>query len=47
MKTKWMIYKELELIPDSVPEPQSARRSFTVWLSEIWQLSFTRPAQMR
>ena len=37
MKSKWMIYKELELIPDSVPEPQSAQWQLTSWLGNIGQ----------
>lgn len=37
MKTKWMIYKELELIPDSVPEPQATQVQLASWLGNIWQ----------
>ena len=37
MKTKWMLYKELELIPNSVPEPQAAQPQLASWLGNIWQ----------
>ncbi|MCL6436057.1 MAG: hypothetical protein K6T90_17965 [Leptolyngbyaceae cyanobacterium HOT.MB2.61] len=36
--TKWMIYKELELIPDSVPEPiRIYPPSTPSWFTKIWQ----------
>jgi hypothetical protein len=37
-KTKWMIYKELELIPDSVPQPKLTYPDDNPpWLRKIWQ----------
>ncbi|WP_421658090.1 hypothetical protein [Leptothermofonsia sp. ETS-13] len=37
-KTKWMIYKELELIPDSVPEPiRIYPTKVPSWFIRIWQ----------
>lgn len=35
MKTKWQIYRELELIADSVPEPQTGNLAFVARLSQI------------
>lgn len=37
-QTKWMIYKELELIPDWVPEPKRTYPQPALsWLTGIWQ----------
>lgn len=38
-KTKWMIYKELELIPDWVPEPKlTYPKPALSWFTRIWQM---------
>jgi hypothetical protein len=36
MKTQWQTYQELELIPDSVPNPQKNRLSLTQWFQQNW-----------
>lgn len=36
-KTKWEIYKELELIPDSVPQPGAGPLRVAAWLWSLWQ----------
>lgn len=36
-KTKWMIYKELELIPDSIKESKPHRLLFLLWFGQIWK----------
>ena len=37
MKTKWQIYKELELIPDSVSTPPASNSVFGLRLSQAWR----------
>ena len=40
MKTSWMIYRELELLPDSVPEPKTSKLSIPLWLLRFWRWFF-------
>ncbi|MBW4519995.1 MAG: hypothetical protein KME16_09900 [Scytolyngbya sp. HA4215-MV1] len=37
MKTQWQVYKELELIPESVPSPVKNRPVLTAWFLRNWQ----------
>jgi hypothetical protein len=37
MNIKWELYKELELIPDSEPEPQAPKPAIVVWFDRIRQ----------
>jgi hypothetical protein len=37
MKTQWQIYKELELIPDSVSVPPANNLAFAMRLSQVWR----------
>jgi hypothetical protein len=37
MKTWWQLYKELELIPDAVPEPQTNFLFLTAPLKRLWR----------
>ncbi len=45
MKTKWSMYKELELIPDSVEDPNYERltipESLKTWLENAWNHAIT------
>lgn len=47
MKTQWQIYKELELLPDSIPQPGADNRLFALHLNKVWRvLSNTLPAKL-
>ena len=37
MKTQWQVYKELELIPDSVVAPQANKLTSVLRLSQVWR----------
>lgn len=37
-KTQWENYKELELIPDSIPESQGDKRAFAFGLDRVWKV---------
>ncbi|MBD2460321.1 hypothetical protein H6G89_04620 [Oscillatoria sp. FACHB-1407] len=37
-RAKWMLYKELELIPDSWEEPKWKRLHLSSWLSRAWSV---------
>lgn len=36
MKTKWMVYQELELIPSSIATSEPEQLTFPSWVGEIW-----------
>ncbi len=36
-KTQWQFYKELELLPDSIPAPKVTYPGITSWLGQIWE----------
>ena len=38
LKTQWQIYKELELIPTSVPEPQANKQTFALLVGGVWRM---------
>jgi hypothetical protein len=40
MKTQWQDYKSLELIPDSVPDPESISLTFANRIGEFWRQIF-------
>lgn len=45
-RSKWQIYKELELIPDSVPQPQlTYPDEKPAWFGKIWKwlTEFSKP----
>ncbi len=37
MKTQWQVYKELELIPDSVVTPQANKLTSALRLGQVWR----------
>lgn len=37
MKTQWQNYRNLELIPDSVPEPADIKPTLTTQLKDVWR----------
>lgn len=37
MKTQWQVYKELELIPDSVVAPQANKLTSALRLDQVWR----------
>jgi hypothetical protein len=45
MKTWWQRYKELELIPDAVPEPQANALSMAAPLQRFWRSLLGSPTQ--
>lgn len=38
MKTQWQIYKELELLPDSIPQTGAANCLFALHLNKVWRV---------
>lgn len=40
-ESQWEAYKKLELIPDSVANPQANKFSFTFGLNQAWRLLLT------
>jgi hypothetical protein len=38
MKNQWQLYKKLELIPDSVPQPLTKRTVLTFPLKLVWKV---------
>ncbi|UBF27230.1 hypothetical protein K9N68_04500 [Kovacikia minuta CCNUW1] len=37
MNAKWELYKQLELIPDSEPEPRAPEPKLITWLNSLWE----------
>lgn len=37
-KSQWDNYKELELIPNSIPEPQTNKQTFAFGLDRVWRV---------
>ena len=37
-KTQWEKYKELELIPSSISEPQTDKQAFAFGLERVWKV---------
>ncbi len=37
-KTQWENYKELELLPHSIPEPQAHKQAFAFGLERVWKV---------
>lgn len=40
-KAQWQLYKKLELIPDSVPQPKAGVAGIGAWFANLWH-SLTR-----
>ncbi len=38
LKNQWQFYKDLELIPDSVLEPQASKLAIALPLRQLWRL---------
>lgn len=36
MKTRWQLYKELELISDAQPQSRTIKPTHQSWLGEVW-----------
>lgn len=37
-KSQWQNYKELELLPSSLPKPQANKPAFAFGLEQVWRL---------
>ena len=50
MKMNWITYRELELLPSSVPEPKTSKLTVPLWFVRFWRWFFVaytkRPAPM-